>query len=62
MLDAEQEVWAEALWVEQHKGAEGPIFIAERIGALALEGDAGGIERWKRIAAAYDALRLGGAQ
>jgi hypothetical protein len=28
----------------------------ERIGALALEGDVAGVERWKQIAAAMDAL------
>jgi hypothetical protein len=57
-----QEVWAEALWVEAHKGDEGPAFIAERIGALARKGDEPGIARWKRIADAFDQLRGGNLQ
>jgi hypothetical protein len=56
------EVWAEALWVEQHKGAEAPEFIAERVSALAKQGDEDGVARWRRIAEALDQLRAGTAQ
>jgi len=61
-MDWHQEVWAEALWVEQNKGGDGPRFIAERIADLALKGDEAGIARWKRIAAAFDDLRSGRLQ
>lgn len=61
-MDWQHEVWAEALWVEQHKGEDGPLFMAEQITRLALDGDKAGIARWKRIAAAYDQLRAGRPQ
>lgn len=43
--------------VERQYGDDGPRRIAERIGALALAGDAIGVEAWKAIAARYDQLR-----
>lgn len=55
-MDWQHEVWAEALWVERHKGEDGPRF-AGRIADLALTGEAKGAARWKRIAAAFDELR-----
>ena len=61
-MDWRHEVWAEALWVEQHYGADGPKFIAERITALAEHGDHAGVARWRRIAGAYDQLRIGSSQ
>jgi hypothetical protein len=50
-LSHEQHLWAYALAIERQHGTRAQIFIAERIGALALAGDAAGIERWKAIAA-----------
>lgn len=61
-MEWHQEVWAEALWVEQHKGEHGSGFIAERIASLARDGDHGGVSRWERIGAAYDALQSGKAR
>lgn len=61
-MEKHQEVWAEALWVEQHKGSEGPQFIADQISALALRNDQAGIDRWTMIAAAYDQLQSGPRQ
>lgn len=61
-MEWQHEVWAEALWVEQNKGDDGPRFMAEQITRLALEGDEAGIARWKRIATAYDELRAGRPQ
>jgi hypothetical protein len=52
---------AEALAVEQRHGENGPKYIAEQIGSVALRGDVAGIARWKAIAAAYDSLRRKGA-
>lgn len=55
---------AEALALERLHGANTPRFIAERIGALAIAGDAAGVERLCAIAAELDNLlsaRRGGA-
>lgn len=61
-MDRAHEVWAEALWVERHKGSQAQKFIAERIVDLAHKRDEAGIARWKRIAAAYDQLQMGRRQ
>ena len=61
-MDWHHEVWAEALWVEQNKGDDGPAFMAEQISHLATKGDEAGVARWRRIAAAYDQLRCGSPQ
>lgn len=53
----EWEIWACAQAVERQYGEDGPRHIAERIGELALAGDVAGIATWKRIAAAFDAVR-----
>ena len=55
-MTPDQERWAEALAIEKMKGADAPVFIAERIGALALAGDAAGVERFRAIAARYAQL------
>ena len=49
MLTEERHLWACALAVEKQHGAVAPRFVATRIGALALAGDAAGVERWKRL-------------
>ena len=41
--------------LKQH-GERAPIFVAERIGALALAGDEAGVATWKAIAARIDQL------
>jgi hypothetical protein len=51
-----EELLAAALWVKQAHGTAAPVFIAEQIGALALRGDAAGIERWRAIAATFQTL------
>lgn len=48
-LSHEQHLWACALAVERQHGARAPVFVAERIGALALAGDAAGVGRWRAI-------------
>lgn len=55
-MTPDEERWAEALAVQRRHGEGAPVFVAERIGALALEGDMPGIRRWKEIAARLDAL------
>jgi hypothetical protein len=57
-LNCDQELWAVALWVEKHRGADGPRYIAEQIGRLALEGDEAGVEMWRKVAERFDQLSL----
>lgn len=45
------ELWACASTVLRQHGELTPMFVAERIGALALAGDVAGIATWKAIAA-----------
>ena len=52
----DRELWACALQVMRQHGDQAPVFIAERIGALALKGDEQGIATWQGIAARLDAL------
>lgn len=56
-MTPDQERWAEALAIERLHGDRAPVWIAERIGALALAGDAAGVERFREIAARLDQLR-----
>lgn len=56
-MTPEQERWAEALTIERQHGDQAPLYIAERIGALAMAGDAAGVNRFKQIAVRLDLLR-----
>ena len=49
MIAVDRERWAEALAIERLHGDRSPVWIAERIGALALSGDAAGLERFRRL-------------
>lgn len=51
VLSLERHVWACALAIERQYGGRAPLHVAERIGALALAGDAEGVLMWKAIAA-----------
>ncbi|WHU02476.1 hypothetical protein [Sphingomonas sp. NIBR02145] len=44
------ELWSAASMVLATHGERAPLFVAERIGALALAGDAEGIAVWQAIA------------
>jgi hypothetical protein len=59
-MTPEQHVWACAVAVERQHGDRAPVFVAERIGALALAGDAAGVAMWQAIAARLHELRSGG--
>lgn len=59
-MTPEQHVWACAVAVERQHGDRAPVFVAERIGALALAGDAAGVAMWQAIAARLQELRSGG--
>lgn len=58
-ITPERELWACALLVEREQGDNAAIYIAERIGALASEGDAAGVARWKAIAERLSLLWTG---
>ena len=59
MISPESELWACALLAEREHGENDAIYIAERIGALALNGDAAGVARWKAIAEKLSLLWTG---
>jgi hypothetical protein len=56
-MTPQQERWAEALMVERQHGDDAPRVIAERIGALAANGDFDGVARWRAIAERLTQLR-----
>lgn len=47
---------AEALAIQKMYSTDAPRWVAERIGTLALAGDAEGVERFKAIATRLDEL------
>lgn len=51
------ELWACASTVLRQQGERAPMFVAERIGALALEGKSEGVATWQQIAARIDAIQ-----
>lgn len=53
---SDRELWACANQVLESHGEKAPVFVAERIGALALAGDSDGIATWKAIASRLDQL------
>ena len=48
---SEEELWAVAAETLRQHGEHAPVFVADRIGALVLDGDMRGVEAWKSIAA-----------
>ena len=58
-MTPDQERWAEAVAIERQHGAMAPMWIAERIGALALAGDFAGVARFREIAVKYEQLLVG---
>jgi hypothetical protein len=61
-MTPEQERWAEALAVAEQHGDKMWVHVAERIGALAMEGDGAGVSRWRQIAAHLSELHRGSVQ
>ncbi len=55
-MTPDQERWAEALAIERQHGMMAPMWIAERIGALAMAGDHVGVARFRKIAAKHEQL------
>jgi hypothetical protein len=55
----ERELWAMANMVLEQHGERAPLFVAERLGALALAGDAAGVAAWQAIARRVAALSAG---
>ena len=58
MMSRDQELWAVALWVEKRHGADGPRYIAEQVGRLALLDDSAGVDRWREVASRFDQLSI----
>ncbi|RSV32277.1 hypothetical protein CA237_03530 [Sphingomonas sp. ABOLH] len=61
-MRAEEERWSEAILALRIHGAAAPVWIAERIGALALAGDEAGVARFMDMAKRVDALSDGTRQ
>lgn len=59
MITPDRELWACALMIERDHGDNAAVWIAERIGALASDGDADGVARWKAIAEKLSLLWTG---
>jgi hypothetical protein len=55
----ERELWAAAVWVEDHHGDQALQFITERMTTLAEAGDAEGVIAWIGISDRYDKLQAG---
>jgi hypothetical protein len=53
---SDRELWACASEVLSQHGENAPVFVAERIGALALAGDLAGVEAWKSVAVRMERL------
>lgn len=62
VMTMEEERLAEALAIEKLYGPRAPVFVAERIGALALDGDVDGIDRWKAIAQRLEGIIMARAK
>ena len=60
MTDEDVATGAAMMLLRRH-GDLAPARVAERIGELALAGDAGGVELWKRIASRMDRILRPGA-
>ena len=52
----EWEIWAVADATLKLHGEKAPLFVAERIGVLAAQGDAEGVAAWRAIARRMTAL------
>ena len=57
---SDEELWATAHYVMKHSGENAPVFIAERLGMMAVNGDAKGIATWQAIAARVSDLMSNG--
>lgn len=55
----DQLMWGAALMLFRKHGKQAPLKVAERIGALAIEGDELGFTVWKGIAWRIDKLAKG---
>lgn len=56
VVNRDKELWAIALIIMEQKGRGGPVYIAEKIGEAALEGDQVGIDLWRTVAERFDKL------
>lgn len=61
-MTPDQERWAEATTIVRQRGEGAPVWVAERIGALALAGDMAGVERFREIASRMEQMLAGTVQ
>ncbi len=55
-LSKDQELWAVALWVEEHHGDEADLYIAGQMDRLLAEGDFDGVGMWRNVRERFEAL------
>lgn len=53
---SDRELWAVSLHVHRQHGDNANLFVADRIGTLALVGDTAGIAIWKEVAKRLEEL------
>ena len=56
-MTRDQELWGVALALVKQHGDQAPLKVAERIGQLAVQGEAAGIALWQEVAGRLDDLR-----
>lgn len=56
-MTRDQELWGMASMVLRQHGDRASVVVAERIGQLASEGQAGGVALWKEVAWRLDQIR-----
>lgn len=49
VMNRDRELWAMALWVERHHGADGIRYIADQIERNAAAGENGGVALWRAV-------------
>ena len=60
-LSKDKELWAVALWVEEHHGDMGDLYIAHQMDRLLDEGDLDGMAMWRKVRERFKSLRDGSA-
>ncbi len=55
-ISREKELWALALWVEEHHGPDGPAYIADQIARLASQEEPLGVSLWLNVAERFEQL------
>jgi hypothetical protein len=58
-MTRDEELWGMAIMVLQRHGDQAALYVAERIGKLALHGEAEGVALWREVAHRLNMLTAG---